>query len=674
MTSAATLVAIILYIRRFKKDRTTNSFQALMIVALTWTLIYGLEMSVDTLSQKTLFLRLRFTPVAFVGVAFLALASSYVGKGALVTRRNLALLSVVPTITMILGLMIGYKPYFLDNVALDNSGPFPILTYEDGPGFFIQMIYNYCLMIVALLLIASSMRNKMGLYRIQAAILMLTLLLPTLFNISFQLGITPLKGYNPTSASFTIGSILLLWALHSFRLLDLKPMARNLVMEEIPDVVLVFDERDRLVDFNRAASAQLNLHGKSPLGATLSEVFHESTEFIERCRDERAFHSELSATVGTENRTYEASVRDISSDSGPAGRVIILRDITSRKKAEALLRSSEERYRSLIELAPFPVIITGRKDGRVLLVNRRCLEQFHVSLELAMKSKTFDFYVDGKDRDRLIASMQPKGEVQDFEMQMKTSEGKPFWAYVSTSLINFEGHDAVFAAFNDIDERRKASDALRTAHAKSNLLSSITRHDLLNNLTHIRGFIQLTMEETDKEIIKNHLEKLDRSAVAAVSLISFAKDYQDLGTATPAWQSVADVLEEASGQLEMGSVQVSQKLTGVEILSDALLQKVFYNLLDDSLHHGKKVKRIELWYEKKDRNLIIVFQDDGIGVPQSDKDRIFERGFGKNTGLGLFLVREILAITGISIRECGRPGAGARFEMSVPEGAYRIPD
>jgi PAS domain S-box-containing protein len=403
-------------------------------------------------------------------------------------------------------------------------------------------------------------------------------------------------------------------------------------------------------------------------------VFHESTEFIERCRNERTFHSELSTTIGTENRTYEASVRDISPDSGPAGRVIILRDITSRKKAEALLRSSEERYRSLIELAPFPVTITGRKDGRVLLVNRRCLEQFHISMEVAMKTKTFDFYVDRSDRDRLIESMKPKGEVQGFEMQMKTSEGRPFWAYVSTSLINFEGQDAVFVAFNDIDERRKASDALHMAHAKLNLLSSITRHDLLNNLTTIRGLIQLTMEETNKETVKNQLERLDRSAVAAVSLISFAKDYQDLGTATPAWQSVADVLEEASEQLEMQSVQMSQKLTGVEILSDALLQKVFYNLLDNSLRHGNRTKRIELWYEKKDRNLIIVFQDDGIGVPQSDKDRIFERGFGKNTGLGLFLVREILAITGISIRECGRPGAGARFEMSVPEGAYRIPD
>jgi PAS domain S-box-containing protein len=645
-----------------------------MIVALGWTLIYGLEMSVDTLSQKTLFLRLRFTPVAFVGMAFLALAFSYVGKGALLTRRNLALLSVVPTVTMTLGLMIGYNHYFLDNVALDNSGPFPILTFEDGPGFFIQMIYNYCLMIAALLLIASSMRNKMGLYRIQAALLMLTLLLPTLFNISFQLGITPLKGFNPTSASFTIGSILLLWALHSFRLLDLKPMARNLVMEEIPDVVLVFDERDRLVDLNRAASAQLNLHGKSPLGATLGEVFHESTEFIERCRNERTFHSELSTTIGTENRTYEASVRDISPDSGPAGRVIILRDITSRKKAEALLTSSEERYRKLIELAPFPVLITGRKDGKALLINRRCQEQLRISNEKTLTSRSIDFYVNRADRDRLMASLRPQGEVRDFEIQLKTSEGKPFWAYLSASQINFEGHDAIFAAFNDVDERKRTADALRTANAKLNLLSNITRHDLLNSLTSIRGLIQLTKEEPGKEKTKDYLEKLDRYATAAEALISFTKDYQDLGVATPIWQVAADVMERATGELEMGTVRVSSELKGVEVYADGLLQKVFYNLIDNSLRHGQKVKRIELSYEKRDRNLTIILQDDGIGVPQSDKDHIFEREFGKNMGLGLFLVREILAITDISIKECGRPGAGARFEILVPEGAHRIPD
>jgi signal transduction histidine kinase len=68
----------------------------------------------------------------------------------------------------------------------------------------------------------------------------------------------------------------------------------------------------------------------------------------------------------------------------------------------------------------------------------------------------------------------------------------------------------------------------------------------------------------------------------------------------------------------------------------------------------------------------VVCEDDGDGVITVEKEKIFERGFGKNTGLGLALAREILAITGITIRETGEPGKGARFEMTVPNGAWRL--
>ena len=103
-----------------------------------------------------------------------------------------------------------------------------------------------------------------------------------------------------------------------------------------------------------------------------------------------------------------------------------------------------------------------------------------------------------------------------------------------------------------------------------------------------------------------------------------------------------------------------------------LLEKVFYNLFDDALRYGgEKMTAVRAYYRTGDSALTLVIEDDGVGIPARDKSRIFERGFGKNTGLGLFLVKEILAITGISIRETGIPGSGARFEITVPNGAWR---
>jgi len=109
------------------------------------------------------------------------------------------------------------------------------------------------------------------------------------------------------------------------------------------------------------------------------------------------------------------------------------------------------------------------------------------------------------------------------------------------------------------------------------------------------------------------------------------------------------------------------------VYGDPMLEKVFGNLVDNSLRHGEHVTQISFSYQKSaNKELCIIYEDNGTGVSAEDKERIFHKGFGKNTGFGLFLSREILGITGLSIKENGIPGKGARFEISVPEGEFRF--
>ncbi len=109
----------------------------------------------------------------------------------------------------------------------------------------------------------------------------------------------------------------------------------------------------------------------------------------------------------------------------------------------------------------------------------------------------------------------------------------------------------------------------------------------------------------------------------------------------------------------------------LEVFANPLIVKVFYNLIENAMQYGGNITTIRFTVEDRDRDRMIVCEDDGVGVPASEKEKIFERGFGKNTGLGLALSREILAITGITIRETGEIGKGARFEIALPEGAWR---
>ncbi|MDD3858187.1 MAG: sensor histidine kinase, partial [Methanoculleus sp.] len=96
-----------------------------------------------------------------------------------------------------------------------------------------------------------------------------------------------------------------------------------------------------------------------------------------------------------------------------------------------------------------------------------------------------------------------------------------------------------------------------------------------------------------------------------------------------------------------------------------------FNLLENAVRHGRTVTEIRVTAVPDGGGARIVWEDNGVGVPGEHKERIFERGFGSHTGLGLFLVKEVLSITGITIRGTGEPGKGARFEMAVPEGNVR---
>jgi len=109
----------------------------------------------------------------------------------------------------------------------------------------------------------------------------------------------------------------------------------------------------------------------------------------------------------------------------------------------------------------------------------------------------------------------------------------------------------------------------------------------------------------------------------------------------------------------------------MEVYADPLLEKVFYNLVDNAIRYGERITTIRFSSEGTESGLSIICEDDGAGIPCEEKQRIFERGVGKNTGMGLFLTQEILGITGISIVENGVYGEGARFEIHIPRGTYR---
>ncbi|MDD3072030.1 MAG: ATP-binding protein, partial [Methanoculleus horonobensis] len=219
------------------------------------------------------------------------------------------------------------------------------------------------------------------------------------------------------------------------------------------------------------------------------------------------------------------------------------------------------------------------------------------------------------------------------------------------------------------EELVRQTNSLAVANRKLNLMSSITRHDILNQLTILLGNLFFAQEAEPDQDITEYLARVQGAADRIRRQIEFTRDYTDLGVRSPEWQRVSDVVRPEV----LHGLPVENEAGDLVVYADPMLATVFSNLMDNTIRHGETATRVRVRYRPGENgDLILLWEDDGAGVPAGEKERIFNRGVGKNTGLGLFLIREILGITGIGITETGEPGKGARFEMLVPGGMYRV--
>jgi len=225
---------------------------------------------------------------------------------------------------------------------------------------------------------------------------------------------------------------------------------------------------------------------------------------------------------------------------------------------------------------------------------------------------------------------------------------------------------------SEIQERKRFEAAIQLANRKLNTLSSITRHDILNQITAIVMYLSLAEESVSDPGVIDHLKKIEKVTELIQKQIRFTRDYQTIGENAPQWQNVALTIDNAVGGLDLKGIRIEKDLGNLEVFADYLLEKVFYNLVENTVRHAEKATVIRFTYRRDGDELVLLCEDDGVGIPEGAKERIFKREYYRNTGYGLFLSDEILSITGLTIRETGEPGKGARFEIRAPKGTWRL--
>ena len=318
--------------------------------------------------------------------------------------------------------------------------------------------------------------------------------------------------------------------------------------------------------------------------------------------------------------------------------------------------------------------MTARGPGKYIEVNERACRLTGYSREELLQMSPSDLDTpEQRERSGDLAKEMFVTRHAVFETEIFRKGGQKIPVEISVTIFDLDGRPTALVFVRDITERKRAEAALSEAGKKLAILSSITRHDILNKITVLQGYHDLLSSLEQK---KEALELLQKEAAiidAITRQIEFTREYEKLGIEAPRWQPVHDVSARAVKECDLGEIRFIDETGDLEVYADAMLERVFYNLTDNTRRFGEKVTRIRISTRKAKDRLVLVYEDDGIGIPDNEKEKVFQRGYGKHTGLGLFFVREILGITGMTITETGRPGEGARFEITVPAGGFRYP-
>jgi len=347
--------------------------------------------------------------------------------------------------------------------------------------------------------------------------------------------------------------------------------------------------------------------------------------------------------------------------------------LKARQRSEEKLKKSEIQYRSFVESVE-DSIFTVDCSCRYLLVNRR-RAPCRGRTQVAEPGKPYrDFHSPEETRvfedlvGQVIKTMSVVQREFEKEGRYFLRKFNPVIDPVTNEVI------AITVVSSDITDQKRTEHALALANKKLCLLSGITRHDIKNQLLVLSGYLEISRASLpDTERTGGFIAKEQKIVDTIAQQISFTRDYEELGANAPVWQNVSALMSQATTRLPVREVTVDGGDPSLEIFADPLLGTVFYNLIDNALRYGGPgMTAIRVTSQKTENGLVLIFEDNGAGIPADDRERIFDRGFGKSTGLGLFLVREILSLTGIGIAENGTPGTGGRFEMAVPDGAYRF--
>jgi len=700
--AAAISGALAIYTWRNRKTAGATPFSIMLFILFQWGASYIMELAATDIQTKIVWEIIKFVGVVFTPVAWMVFAFEYTGRKTWINHRRLAFLSIIPLTTIIILITNGSHGLFRASRSLANEGGFLLLDTTNGPWFWVHAAYTYALITIGLVLIIRALLRWPAQYRGQMLMILLATLAPVIANIITVFQIIPIL-IDLTPYAFTVTGVGMAYALFRHRLLDIAPIARDIVIDGMKDGMIVSDVNGRVVDINLAAQKIIGLSGEDhPIGKQLADILSRWPDLVERYRGVLEAEDEVSIGEGDAKRWYELNLSTLLDENKlMIGRVITARDITDRKQAEEQILESEARFRQIVENAS-DLIYRFDTNGTLIYANPSALRSMGFEKEEDAIGRHYLDLTTPEMRHKLKRVYQhqfaSKTQVTYHEFPAIAADGSEVWFGQNVQLI-YEGDQIVgFQALaRNITAVKQAQESLRIARdqaleasrAKTQLLSKVS-HELRTPLGGILGYAELLQGNTfgqlnekqnkavtevidSAEYLSNMVNELLDEAQLRSSTATLIEKYFSPFQLVQGATSGLDILAQKKGLKFF--MQVDPNLPEQLYGDDRRIRQIIINLIGNAIKFTKEGS-VSLSVSRPDEKYWeIRVKDSGVGIPKEAQVLIFEPFRQANSavtrdnrgvGLGLSITKQIVELMHGRIIVESEPGKGSTFIIILP--------
>ena len=700
-------VVVYLWPRR----RTTPKIFFLVLLGLAsaiWSLGYALEIAGADLATKIFWAKTQYIGISLVPFLWMAFIAQYSNVSSQTINRGAPFLLIISLVTVILAFTNERHGLLWEKTYIYRAGNFSSLGIVHGPWFWIYFAYSYALIAIGTFVGIRSLGRMKGIYRGQVVALLIAVAAPWIGNFLYILGLSPIPQLDLTPFAMSISVLAFTWGVTGFHLLDLSPIARDIVVEEMNSGMIVLNAQNHIVDANPTALKMLNQSASQVVGQTVPNVFGNMPGLIQRYIDVTEITEEIAIGEGDARRWYEVSISPIhDKQKAIGGRVITIMDISERKRMEILLQESEARYRQIVENAGDSIYRTDR-NGYFTYVNQTALNLLRLDSEADMLGKHFLDFAAPTFRHKLKRFYDRQFVSREsntyYEFAAIRADGQEIWIGQNVQIVMEDGHVIGFQAVaRDITELKQAREAmafardqaLEASQLKSQLLTKVS-HELRTPLSSILGFVELlqynafgALTEDQKYATSQIMESVEYLSAMIGDLLDEALIESKAVKLNNDEFHPSDVLGYVEGAMTVlagnkglsFTTSIDPSLPNTLHGDEQRLKQILVNLVGNAIKFTEKGGvQVNLHCPDPDQWIIEV-ADTGIGVPIDAQAYIFEPfrqvenkviHTNKGTGLGLAITNQLVDLMGGQITLDSTVGQGSKFSVILPIHNHKV--